>query len=78
MGNGYDKNVAHDPERTLLPADGPRGFRPLGYAPLRFGPAAPGLRYPACAAPVTGRAVSSLRSGTSRASCSLVGDVKRP
>jgi len=33
---------------------------------------------PPCTAPVTGRASPSLRSGTSRASCSVVGDVERP
>jgi hypothetical protein len=65
----------------------PRRPRPAGrravtsfrHAPCLAAPGVP-LRYrlPACAAPVTGRASSSLRSGTSRARCSVVGDVKRP
>jgi len=54
---------------------GPRGLRPLGNR--RSGPAAPGLRYPAATALCTGRAASSLRSGTSRAKRCVVGDVHR-
>ena len=75
--------------RRLLsrPRSAPRRPRPAGrravtsfrHAPCLAAPGVP-LRYrlPACAAPVTGRASSSLRSGTSRARCSVVGDVERP
>jgi hypothetical protein len=56
-----------------------RSCRRRRHAPCLAAPGVP-LRYrlPACAATVTGRASSSLRSGTSRASCSVVGDVERP
>ncbi len=79
--------VSPVPAAAPRPRSAPRRPRPAGrravtsfrHAPCLAAPGVP-LRYrlPACAAPVTGRASSSLRSGTSRARCSVVGDVKRP
>ena len=87
VGDAVPAPAAPAKSRRLLPGPAPLhavrvrqgSCRRRRHAPCLAAPGVP-LRYrlPACAAPVTGRASSSLRSGTSRASCSVVGDVKRP